>query len=117
LENSGIMGLFNKSPKSYETKQLCTNCNLETIINVPFGITIKDHILSGKAICQFCGCSIVKIVRPAPELPSMPVRPRPQSKQKKAKEVKEEEPEKVEEPVKDYGAYPNLDGGVQLEPW
>lgn len=51
------MSFFNKT---YQTRRLCTNCNREVIIKIPFGIPAEDFIISGRAICSFCGCSIVK---------------------------------------------------------
>jgi len=43
---------------TYEIKRKCKNCEHETLIRIPRGTKIKDHISMHKAKCVNCGCSI-----------------------------------------------------------
>jgi len=117
------MGLFNRSQPTYDVKEMCTNCNRETILKVPNGIPVREHICSGNAICNFCGCSIVKVTRPQvpnpQQLPPQELPPLPTPPKARGRKKKEPEDEVVEEPARDYGNYPSLDdgSGVVVEPW
>jgi|TARA_Y100000034_G_scaffold114835_1_gene151340 hypothetical protein len=46
------MGIF-----KYKIKALCLNCKSRTILKIPNGVKIVDHIMKKKAKCFYCKCS------------------------------------------------------------
>lgn len=121
------MGIFNKTPKSYEMKKECTNCRRETIIYIPFGVSVNDFISSGQATCQSCGCSIMKVVRKLPPMPKSDPKPQARQKPKPPKKklkrkpkreevVEEEDEEEIED--EDYEEEDTLTSNApEVVPW
>ncbi len=48
------MGIF-----KYKSEIRCSNCGETSIIKIPKGITVKNHIKSGNAKCKTCKCDTV----------------------------------------------------------
>jgi len=42
----------------YSIKLICDNCGSKTIIKIPKGTRIDEHIRDEQAKCQFCGVAI-----------------------------------------------------------
>ena len=44
--------------KRYEINVLCDNCDQRSSVKIPKGLTIDEHLSSGKGLCPNCGCPI-----------------------------------------------------------
>jgi len=44
----------------YEASFMCSNCGKKTTCRIPKGKRIVDWVKDEKALCEFCGCAILK---------------------------------------------------------
>lgn len=50
------MGWFTRN---YTIKIKCQNCETKSLIKIPRGKTIREHLEEGRGYCDFCGCNTV----------------------------------------------------------